>query len=75
MNQSQIGDEMDMLHREIDRAFEDFVPIEPFLRNAFLPGKLARAYPLMNLHGDKDNLYVEAVAPGGAGVAESHCGA
>lgn len=64
MNQSNVVDEMETLHREIDRAFDDFVPIEPFLRTAFLPGRLARAYPLMNLHGDKDNLYVEAVAPG-----------
>src|ERR1700693_2049562 len=64
MNQSPAGDEMDMLHREIDRAFDDLVPMQPFLRKAFLPARLARAYPLINLHGDKDNLYVEAVAPG-----------
>jgi HSP20 family protein len=64
MNQSTAVDEMDKLHREIDRAFDDFVPMEQFLRKAFLPGRLARAYPLIDLHGDKDNLYVEAVAPG-----------
>src|ERR1700722_3832749 len=64
MNQSTAVDEVEMLHREIDRAFDDFVPMEPFLRTAFLPGRLARAYPLINLHGDKDSLYVEGVAPG-----------
>ena len=42
MNQSTAGDEMDMLHREIDRAFDDFVPMEPFLRKAFLPGRLTQ---------------------------------
>ena len=65
MNQSGVIDEMEALHREIDRAFDDFVPqMPPFMRAAFLPGRLARAYPLMNLHEDKDHLWVEAVAPG-----------
>jgi hypothetical protein len=52
-----------MLHREIGRAFDDFLPMEPFLRKVFLPGRRARAYPLKS-DGDKGNLYVEAVAPG-----------
>jgi HSP20 family protein len=57
--------EMDALHREIDRAFENFVPFAgPFSRAAFLPGRLARAYPLVNVSEDKDKLYVEAMAPG-----------
>ena len=57
--------QMDKLHREIDRAFEDFIPqIQPFFPMAFLPGRVARAYPLINLHEDKDHIYLEAMVPG-----------
>ena len=57
--------QMDDLHREIDRAFEDFLPqMQPSIPMAFLPGRFARAYPLINLHEDKDHMYVEAMAPG-----------
>jgi len=57
--------EMEALRREIDRAFEEFgLEAGPSVRAAFLPGRLARGYPLMNLHEDADNLYVEAMAPG-----------
>lgn len=57
--------EIDALRREIDRAFEQFgLGTGPSLRVAFLPGQLARGYPLMNLHEDPDNFYVEAMAPG-----------
>ncbi|MFQ5852227.1 MAG: Hsp20/alpha crystallin family protein [Candidatus Binatia bacterium] len=57
--------DMEALRREIDRAFEDFgLRTEPFLRIAFLPGRAARRYPLVNLHEEKDTLYVEALAPG-----------
>ncbi|MDR0842745.1 MAG: Hsp20/alpha crystallin family protein [Acidobacteriota bacterium] len=36
----------------------------PFSRVSFLPGRATRAYPLMNIGEDKDNFYVDALAPG-----------
>ncbi len=57
--------EFEELRREIDRAFEQvgLGPL-PRWRLAFLPGRAARQYPLVNLHDDGTNLYVEALAPG-----------
>lgn len=56
---------MDALRQEIDRAFENFgVHTRPGFRTAFLPGRAAREYPLINLHEDTDSLCVEALAPG-----------
>jgi len=59
--------DMEALRREIDRALEtngnnrwDF----PFSRFSFLPARAARAYPLINISEDADNLYIEALAPG-----------
>ncbi len=58
-------EDMEALRREIDKAFEDFgFRTEPFSRAAFLPARGPRSYPLINLHEDQDNLYVEALAPG-----------
>ena len=59
--------EMEALRREIDRAFGNVSPgAAPGGAGtvAFLPGRAARAYPLINLSEDRDNVYVEALAPG-----------
>jgi HSP20 family protein len=56
---------MESLRRQIDRAFEDYGgrTFPPF-KTAFLPGRAARGYPLINLYEDSDAIYVEALAPG-----------
>jgi len=59
--------EMETLHREFDRLFEDMGVQHwtfPFTRFSFLPGRAARMYPLINLSEDADHVYVEALAPG-----------
>lgn len=41
---------MDALRRDIDRAFQNTGSSnEPSFRTAFLPGRAARRYPLINL--------------------------
>ena len=56
---------MEALHRDIERALGNAgVSNEPFSRGAFLPGRAARRYPLINLYEDRDHVYVEALAPG-----------
>jgi HSP20 family protein len=65
MENGNLWNNMEALRREIDRAFTqfDFRPA-PSFHTAFLPGRAARRYPLINLHEDRDTLYVEALAPG-----------
>jgi len=57
--------EMEALRREVERAFENF-EARPGdgLRGPVLTERFARSYPFINLSEDKDNFYVEALAPG-----------
>jgi HSP20 family protein len=56
---------LEALRRELDRVFDGTeTRNEPFFRTAFLPGRAARRYPLINLYEDKDAVYLEALAPG-----------
>jgi HSP20 family protein len=56
---------LEALRRELDRVFDGTdTRHEPFSRTAFLPGRAARRYPLINLYEDKDAVYLEALAPG-----------
>jgi HSP20 family protein len=57
--------EMERVRREIDRAFEQAGGRNGHtFPTAFLPGRAARAYPLVNVSEDADALYVTALAPG-----------
>jgi HSP20 family protein len=58
-------DGMEALRNEIDQAFSRVAPqFTPMFRTAFLPGRGAREYPLINIYDDKDTVYLEALAPG-----------
>ncbi len=57
--------EMSSLRRELDRVFDDYWPASwPRLRSAFLPGRAARGYPLVNVYEEPDHVTVEGLAPG-----------
>ncbi|HDP34840.1 MAG TPA: Hsp20/alpha crystallin family protein [Candidatus Hydrogenedentes bacterium] len=56
---------LEAMRREMDQLLEQIDPTRrSYTRSAFLPGVSARAYPLINIGEDKDNVYVEALAPG-----------
>jgi HSP20 family protein len=59
------ADGMETLRRQVDQAFERYGPqFPPMFRSAFLPGRAAREYPLINIYDDQNALYLEALAPG-----------
>ncbi len=57
---------IDSLRREIDRAFDEagLGPLGRRGRLAFLPGRAARQYPLVNVYDNGETFAVEALAPG-----------
>jgi len=60
-------EEMERMRREIDRILgEDRLSswTFPFSRVSFLPGRASRAYPLINISEDNNNIYIDALAPG-----------
>ena len=60
-------EDMARMRREIDRLLGDDRLSSwtfPFSRISFLPGRASRAYPLLNISEDSDNIYVDALAPG-----------
>lgn len=56
-------DGMHTLHRELDRFLRGHRR-QSGLRTAFLPGRAARQYPLLNVSEDAEAVYVQALAPG-----------
>jgi HSP20 family protein len=56
--------ELERVRRELERALGDEAPAGRSWRRAFLPGRAARLYPLVNLYDDGETFTVEALAPG-----------
>ncbi|HSV73732.1 MAG TPA: Hsp20/alpha crystallin family protein [Chthonomonadales bacterium] len=57
--------QLEQMHRELSRALGLSEGSAPGRRQmSFLPGRSARSYPLINLGEDRENVYVQALAPG-----------
>lgn len=62
-----IIEDVERMRREVDRLLDSVKPAgwaQPFSRISFLPGRAARAYPLLNVGEDEDNFHIRALAPG-----------
>jgi HSP20 family protein len=55
---------LERLRREIEQTFGAEASAGRASRKAFLPGRAARQYPLVNLYDDGETFTVEALAPG-----------
>lgn len=64
MNEWNFFREVEDLRQEMDRILNSFSRTTPVFRSAFLPGRAARQYPLVNLGEDEENIYIEALSPG-----------
>ena len=64
MNHWSLLREMEDLRREMDRLFAGVTQTAPLFRSAFLPGRAARQYPLVNVSEDTESLYIQALSPG-----------
>jgi HSP20 family protein len=56
--------ELSDMRREMSRGYDGPRGSSPRTRFAFLPAHAARMYPLVNMHDDGTNLFVEAMVPG-----------
>lgn len=58
--------ELDLLHRELDRIFENNFPSwrNPSSRASFLPDIASHSFPLLNMAENENELRIEAMAPG-----------
>ncbi len=64
MYYSDIFRELEALRRNLEETFGSAdLWRRPFSRVAFLPGVSARTYPMINVSGDENNVYVDALAP------------
>ncbi|HOJ67708.1 MAG TPA: Hsp20/alpha crystallin family protein [Candidatus Hydrogenedentes bacterium] len=55
--------EFEALYREMEQLFDQVNPVRRIF-GRITDGPLSASYPLMNVGEDKDNVYVEVLAPG-----------